>query len=318
MQKGKCTKYFPKKFVDSTMIDADGYPVYRRRDNGVSIKKGKSFIDNRYVVPYNRQLLLKYNAHINVEWCNQSRSIKYLFKYVNKGSDCVTATFYSSGNGNNSDVCRDEIKMYYDCRYLSACEAAWRIFSFDVHYREPSVERLSFHLEDEQTVVYEDHEELQDVLNKPSIHKTKFLAWFDANKKYPEARDLTYGQFPSKFVWKKDKRVWSPRQRGFSIGRIHYVPLGSGEKFYLRILLNYVKGATSYDDIKTVENVWYKTFKDACYAMRLLDDDKEYIDGIKEASQWGSGYYLRRLFVTLLIADALGKPEIVLRIPGNK
>jgi hypothetical protein len=208
--------------------------------------------------------------------------------------------------------------MYYDCRYLSACEAAWRIFSFDVHYREPSVERLSFHLEDEQTVVYEDHEELQDVLNKPSIHKTKFLAWFDANKKYPEARDLTYGQFSSKFVWKKDKRVWSPRQRGFSIGRIHYVPPGSWEKFYLRILLNYVKGATSYDDIKTVENVWYKTFKDACYAMRLLDDDKEYIDGIKEASQWGSGYYLRRLFVTLLIADALGKPEIVLRIPGNK
>jgi hypothetical protein len=153
------------------------------------------------------------------------------------------------------------------------------------------------------------------VLNKPSIHKTKFLAWFDANKKYPEARDLTYGQFSSKFVWKKDKRVWSPRQRGFSIGRIHYVPLGSGEKFYLRILLNYIKGATSYDDI---ENVWYKTFKNVCYAMRLLDDDKEYIDGIKEASQWGSGYYLRRLFVTLLIADALGKPEIVLRIPGNK
>ncbi|MCI25274.1 helicase-like protein, partial [Trifolium medium] len=120
--------------------------------------------------------------------------------------------------------------------------------------REPSVERLSFHLEDEEMVVYEDHEENEEVINKPNIHKTKFLAWLDANKKYPEARDLTYSEFPMKFVWKQGDRVWAPRQRGLSIGRIHYVPPGAGEQFYLRILLNYVKGPTSYDDIKTVEN----------------------------------------------------------------
>jgi len=150
MDRGKCTKYFPKRFVDSTVIDADGYPVYRRRDDGVFIKKGEAFVDNRYVVPYNPTLLKRFNAHINVEWCNQTRSIKYLFKYVNKGNDRVTATFYNTGN-----ECYDEIKMYYDCMYLSACEAVWRIFSFDINYREPSVERLNFHLEGEEPVVYE-------------------------------------------------------------------------------------------------------------------------------------------------------------------
>ncbi|GKB57504.1 hypothetical protein Tco_0913690 [Tanacetum coccineum] len=34
--------------------------------------------------------------------------------------------------------------------YLSVCEAAWRIYGFDIHYRTPSVERLPFHLKDEQ------------------------------------------------------------------------------------------------------------------------------------------------------------------------
>ncbi|KAI9071577.1 hypothetical protein K1719_046472 [Acacia pycnantha] len=32
--------------------------------------------------------------------------------------------------------------------------------------------------------------------------------------------------------------------------------------------------------------------REACYALGLLDDDKEYIDAIKEASSWASGNYL--------------------------
>jgi hypothetical protein len=75
------------------------------------------------------------------------------------------------------------------------------------------------------------------------------MAWMDANKKYPYARNLTYGEFPTKFVWNKGDRKWTPRKRGFSIGRLHYVPPGSGQKFYLRTLLNYVRGPTSFDDI---------------------------------------------------------------------
>ncbi|XP_020972552.1 uncharacterized protein LOC110269208 [Arachis ipaensis] len=284
MKNGQCMRHFPKRFVASTTIDEDGYPVYRRRDDGKIITKSGVELDNRYVVPHNRKLLLKYGAHINVEWCNQSRSIKYLFRYVNKGQMTV---------------------------YISSCEAAWRIFGYSIHYRNPSVVRLGFQLPGEQPVIFKDDENMDDVARKESVKESMFLGWFEANKKYPEARSLTYVEFPSKFVWKANTRKWFPRKSHVIIGRIFFVPPRSGEIYYLRLLLNFVRGPTSYEQIRTIDGVVYSTFRDACYAYELLADDKEYIDAIEEASHWGSGEYLRRLYATLLFSNSMARPEHV-------
>ncbi|KAK6784118.1 hypothetical protein RDI58_017572 [Solanum bulbocastanum] len=191
-------KALSKKIISSTSIDEKGYLVYRRRDDGRSTKRSGIDLDNRYVVPNNRFLLLKYEAHINVEWCNQSRSIKYLFKYVNKGHDCVATAFCDSGNSSNSRGV-DDINMYCDCRYISPCEAAWRIFKFSIHHREPPVERLSFHLPGNQNIIFSDDDPIDVVINKPTINESKFLSWFEANKKFSEARALTYAKFSFKF-----------------------------------------------------------------------------------------------------------------------
>ncbi|XP_031131886.1 uncharacterized protein LOC116033274 [Ipomoea triloba] len=309
MIQGRCSKHFPKKFVESSVFDCNGYPIYRRRDDGNTVLKSGVELDNRFVVPHNRYLLMRYRAHINVEWCNQSRSIKYLFKYVNKGNDRVTAQFYKSTESEEHGAVIDEINMYYDCRYISPCEAAWRLFSFDIQFRNPSVERLSFHLPNEQSIVFDDDVSVAAILERPTIKNSMFLAWFEANKRYHNARMLTYREMPNSFVWNKKEREWQPRKRGFSIGRMFYVPPGTGEIFYLRCLLNCVRCPTSFQDIRTVNGIEYLSFRDACYARGLISDEKEYVEAIVEASQWSTPTALRRLFVTLLNSNSICHPE---------
>ncbi|CAO2822922.1 unnamed protein product [Amaranthus hypochondriacus] len=311
MNDGKCTKHFPKKYNAETTIDKARYPVYRRRDTGVTVEKNGVLLDNRYVVPYNSKLLLKYRAHINVEWCNQSKAVKYLFKYITEGNDRVTAGFVRSRNTNDDQNTIDEIQKYYDCRYVSACEAGWRIFRFEIHYKTPPVERLSFHLPGEQTVVFNENESIDSVVNNTKVERTMFLEWMKCNAKYPEERKLRYFEFPGFYVWKKQDREWCPRKKGFALGRLYHAYPGSGERFYIKTLLNFVRGPTCYEDIGTINGVLYPTFKDACYAMGLLDDDKEYVDAIVEASFWASGHYLRRLFAVLLMSNSVSRPEYV-------
>ncbi|KAL0008393.1 hypothetical protein SO802_009895 [Lithocarpus litseifolius] len=147
MIENKCVKHFPKKFCFQTTVDNDGFPIYRRRDNGIYVERNGVKLDNRYIVPHNIDLLVKFQAHINVEWCNCSRSIKYLFKYITKGPDRATLILEenlhvdaSTGMQNMTDT--DEVKRYLNCRYMSAIEACWRIFEFEIHYRQPAVQRL--------------------------------------------------------------------------------------------------------------------------------------------------------------------------------
>ncbi|MCH79515.1 helicase-like protein, partial [Trifolium medium] len=173
---------------EDTIVDQDGFPVYRRRSNSHIIVKNGIELDNRHVVPYNPILLLKYRGHINMEWCNQRSSIKYLFKYIHKGYDRISATITSTRGDRNTEV--DEIKEYLDCR-------------------------------------------MEQVLENPSVTESMFTSWLEANAKYSGARKLTYG------------------------------------------------------------------------------DDKEFIEAINQAKDWGSGRLLRLFFVTMLLSSTMDRPAYV-------
>ena len=91
MKNSVCSKKFPKQFKNETTIEESGFVNYKRRNTTFYVQKENIKLDNRFVVPYNINLCLKFRAQINVEICSQSMLIKYLFKYLTKGPDRIRA-----------------------------------------------------------------------------------------------------------------------------------------------------------------------------------------------------------------------------------
>lgn len=94
-----------------------------------------------------------------------------------------------------------------------------------------------------------------------------------------------------------------------AIGRMYAASPAQGERFFLRTLLTVVKGATSFENLRTVNNVTHETFRGACLALGLLQDDNECRLCLEEASIMQTGTTLRSLFVTILLHCEPTSPE---------
>jgi hypothetical protein len=249
MEDGKCTKDFPKAFTNETIMNENGYPSYARPDNGIHLKKinnnKETIIDNRFVVPYNPYLTLKYNAHINVELCSSVKSVKYLYKYVYKGYDSTNIEVTTDQNGqkiNNVDECA----QYFDLRYVSAPEAMWRIFEFKLHEQSHTIQRLAVHLENEQVVYFEKGNE-KEALSRAQLNNSTLTAWFKLNSNDYSARDFLYHHIPNHYSFQEKK--WSLRQSetNNTIGRMYLVNPVEGERYFLRLLLLHVTGKNKFN-----------------------------------------------------------------------
>jgi hypothetical protein len=219
MKDGVCSKKFPKDFQPETYIDESGFPVYRRPDNGRFIIKNKTRLDNRHVVPYNMALLKKYQAHLNVEWCNKTHVIKYLYKYVTKGADYSKALLERIKKGGGpDDEGVDEIQEYRECRYLCAYDSFWRVYGYDIHSKTPSVERLPVHLYNKHIVRFRAKASLPAILNDSLLQRTKLTEWFVTNATCPEARSLTYCDFPTRWSWEQQSKTWVKKNKAIGLG----------------------------------------------------------------------------------------------------
>ncbi|XP_074318748.1 uncharacterized protein LOC141655572 [Silene latifolia] len=176
------------------------------------------------------------------------------------------------------------------------------------------VERLQYHLPDEQPIVFHDDDWVDEVVEKTSLGVSQFLNWMGCNNSTREEMQLLKNyclcEFPTKFVWKKKLRQWSLRKKGFTIGRLVHVPPQCGKLYFMRVMLNHVKGPKCFEDIRTVNQFVHPTFREACYALGLIGDDREYIAPINE-KLIGVRFYLRNLFATLLFCGTLSMPSRV-------
>uniref|UniRef100_A0AC35GRF3 DNA helicase n=1 Tax=Panagrolaimus sp. PS1159 TaxID=55785 RepID=A0AC35GRF3_9BILA len=242
-------------------------------------------VDNRWVVPHNPYLLKLMQCHINVEAINTIATVFYVFKYMFKGDDKAFVEmneFMDSEMVNSLNY--DEINSYEDFRYISACEAHWRLSDFWMYRLSHSVDRLPVHLENEQTVYMgenPDETEMDNAKNKDS----KLMAFFKVN------------QEKEKEIEKVKAQIEQLKTEGKNVNHIK-VP----EK------LLYIPGPTSFENIRTVEGKTYESNRDACVALGLVLNDKLYEDTLYEALNHTSPNQFRYLFARLLAHCDLGNP----------
>lgn len=295
MKQGNCKKGFPKSFCNNTMQGNDSYPLYRRRQDATPIplrENSRVNVDNRWVVPYNPWLLNKYDCHINVEICSSIKSVKYLYKYIHKGSDKVSMEVHKG----------DEIAQFVDARWICAPEALWKFYKFPMTRMNPSVERLQVHLPNMHQVRFEGNQPIQSVLADPRTSKTMLTEFFKMNADDPVARNYLYREFPEKYRWINSTREWRRRKTMQRvIGRLYVASPLDAERFYLRMLLNHVKGPQSFEHLRTVNGVLHPTFRSAAESLGLIENDQSIRQCLIEACQLRMPSALRRLFATILI-----------------
>ena len=323
MRDGYCRFNFPKDYISKTEMSDDGYPLYRKRDpdnGGQTIKKyrnGREYIyTNKDVVPYNKYLLLKYQSHVNLEYCQGIVAIKYHLKYINKGHDVATISINEVSKDSSSDDNvpghlqeRNEVAEFQHKRYIAGAEASWRLRCNEVAERKPAVIRLKIHLKDQQIVYFDANEKDQSINRINRSEKTHLTSFFDICKEDSFAKQKLYRDIPEYYTWQQETKTWQRRKRDISpdnipetIGRLYSIHPSQIELFSLRLLLNNVRGPTSFKDLRTVDGQCYSTFQEAAIKRNLCKDDSIWINCMKEENDSETNIQqLRQLFVTILV-----------------
>jgi hypothetical protein len=89
------------------------------------------------IVPYNLQIMMDWDSHINVEFSGSAYCALYMYKYCYKGAAKVERICLSNEEQQDS---RDEIKLFMYGRTMSSMSAVWQLYGYqDYPAPEPPV-----------------------------------------------------------------------------------------------------------------------------------------------------------------------------------
>lgn len=125
--------------------------------------------------------------------------------------------------------------------------------------------------------------------------------WFELNKRDVTAADWLYTDIPHHYTYAKNE--WKKRQRGGEkiVARMYTVSPKEEELFYLRMLLLHVRGATSFESLRTFDNTTQETFKEAAAARGLLNSDQEWDNCLHDAATYQMPRQLRDTFAFICV-----------------
>ena len=339
LRDGKCCRDFPMEFRDEVTVPngsaRGGYPIYRRPNNTRTVEKtlekgGTVKLDNRYVVPYNMYLLKRYNCHLNVMVCSGIEGIKYMFKYVYKEASRANVSLSERREA------VETVDNFFDGLCIGSAEACWRLFGFELAGSYPSVQQLHLHTPNDQNVLFEEEDNLVDVVQEAGAADTMLTAWFKFNleekHKYnaslagagegtivpkPVALSTCYADIGAIASWDRNLKRWTPRKRSTGcVGRLPFVHPQDRERWCLKQLLCALPGATSWDDLKTVRDTdeggnptVCPSFEEACRLRGMLENDDLWCSGMDEAVREAMPCQLRMMFVEMLAFCNISDPK---------
>jgi hypothetical protein len=91
-------------------------------------------------------------------------------------------------------------------------------------------------------------------------------------------RQYTYLEFLQHYVWSITMKRWTLKWIWFSLGRLYFANPIVGGGYQFQLFLTIVWGTTSFEDLRIVHGHIYNTFKEACLALGLLEDDKKWTE----------------------------------------
>uniref|UniRef100_A0A8D8QAR4 ATP-dependent DNA helicase n=2 Tax=Cacopsylla melanoneura TaxID=428564 RepID=A0A8D8QAR4_9HEMI len=313
---GKCSKRFPKVHTDVTHFDDNGFVFYKRDAfNSAQVRRGNRLpfeTNDTYIVPYNPVLLKYFDSHLNVEIATSRKSVKYLFKYIHKGPDKSIVSIIGPQRPNEPPI--DEIRLYRTYRYISSSEAVWRLLSYDISSRKPTVKCLSVHLPGRDRITFqvgraneaaEQSLSMLDVyLRRPHTETfepltyCQFYQQYDFTSKFPEntQREVFETSGPVKrFIVKRAREglLKDP------VCRVYWVSPNRGELYFLRVLLLRYP-CYDLEELKRVNDTEHSTFQQACIALGLVQNEEEYVSCMREAKSFMMAGRLRRFFCLLV------------------